>query len=658
MTELSHPSLQPPVPGPQSKADVPDTQKLGDVTLTKDRASALVGFLRDEITLSDQRLREFFKKLILWRDFLDPKEVKKTFPWPNAANFFVQIPRTIVDALKSSAKQNILRQPKLVTADIVDLQASGLEGGEEDDAEQAFVAAAEIVGRNPSYLNISTLLDNLIEESLVGGIAPIHIRRATEVRKTTNRDLLTQETTEREIVIRKGPRVDVVPLGTWIWPSGLWTSVQEMPWVGHWTELSASALRSRATDPNFNYQNVEAAITSGGTSPAGDDTTKNRMEKIAQEPVTTVHRLYTIYLDWDMHGDKKLHSVKVIFNKAAGVIHKIEYTDGFKEYDYEVGSPRSGVIFGRGVIEPIVSMCKAINQAVNQTFDAQTLANTPSLLYPEDSPIAQLLSREGGFFPGMPLPYKEAKNEVSILEFPAPSATSFQMVAFFLQQIERITRIGPSRLGEVGVGKRTPATLGLATQQIGGELIDEYIDRVRGTLGRVLCRVFELHYIEDRGFFPRLIGETKGELINRVIQHSLENKTSLNDTLRIQLVASSATRSVELEKQNAMATAQLTFGWFEKVTQILLLYAQTTDEASRQVLLKMVEASIEQLRRMVELSDTADPEKIVPDLAELIAQVPPPPPPPQVVTEDGEPVTPPGQPPIDQGGGGEFGGLV
>jgi hypothetical protein len=75
-------------------------------------------------------------------------------------------------------------------------------------------------------------------------------------------------------------------------------------------------------------------------------------------------------------------------------------------------------------------------------------------------------------------------------------------------------------------------------------------------------------------------------------------------------------------------------------------------------LLKMVEASIEQLRRMVELSDTADPEKIVPDLAELIAQVPPPPPPPQVVTEDGEPVTPPGQPPIDQGGGGEFGGLV
>jgi hypothetical protein len=268
--------------------------------------------------------------------------------------------------------------------------------------------------------------------------------------------------------------------------------------------------------------------------------------------------------------------------------------------------------------------CKAINQAVNQTFDAQTLANTPSLLYREDSETARILSSEGGFFPGIPLPYKEAKDELGILEFPDPKPTSFMMVEFFLRIVQQLTRVGPSRLGDISEGKRTPATLGLATQQIGAELIDEFIDRLRIMSGRLMERAFVLYHLDDPRFFERLLGPEDGQLVVKVIETSLANKQSLGEAINIKLSASSATRSVELERQNAMATAQLTLGWYRQVLEMVMLFSQVADPAVRQIMLTILQASETQMRRLVELADQADPETIVPAMSAILAQTPAP----------------------------------
>jgi hypothetical protein len=290
--------------------------------------------------------------------------------------------------------------------------------------------------------------------------------------------------------------------------------------------------------------------------------------------------------------------------------------DGQKPYEFEVASPRSGTVMGRGIIEPIIEPCRGINTAINQTFDSQTLANSPSLLFPEESEAASVLS--SGFFPGIPVPYKETPDEIGILKFPEPTGSSFQTIGFFQSIIERLTRTPPSRLGEISEGRRVPATLGLSSQQIGAELTDEMIDRIRDTTGRIMDRSFILYWKSDPLIFSRVLGQKRGELLRRVIEKSIHERRSISEALRVRLAASSATRSRELERQNAIATASLTQSWYQQVIQLVTFYAQVPPGDAQAILLDILKGSETQMRRLVELSNQPDPENIVPLIADRL----------------------------------------
>jgi hypothetical protein len=299
-------------------------------------------------------------------------------------------------------------------------------------------------------------------------------------------------------------------------------------------------------------------------------------------------------------------------------------------------------------MDSIMPLSKAINQAVNSTFNAQTLANTPSLLYPEDSPNAEILSANAGYFPGIPLTVRESKDELGILEFPSPTNTVFTMVGYLQQRLDFLTRVTPGRLGDVGEGKRTPASLGLGIQQLGARLTDEITDRIRATLGRLVSRAIVLYHLEDPNFFLRLLGETRGSLIVTVIEKSLDENVALNEIIKVRLTASSALNSRELERQNALAVSQLVFQWYTQVVQLIQLFAGVQDPAIRQMLTMIVAASQNQVKRIVELSDEPDSEELVPDLASLLMQVSQP-------DATGVPAGTPVEQPEAEAAGGAFG---
>jgi len=618
---LSHPGLAPAVSDPNEAER--ETMDYGDVTLGRIDANRLATFLAEELARADSDTTEYRQKCRDALDFVDPVVASKSFPWTNAANFFIPIPRTVVDAFKSSFKQTVFKQKEMFVAEVISTEYAGIAEGQEHDTQRAFAKAAEEMAR--SVLRLKSACDKWLDEILICGIGPLKL-----VRDTSTKTLTCLPTTggevpvEREVVLHNGPRLYAVPVGTWCWPAGLWNSVQEMPWVGNWVELTGATLRQRAQAP-FNYVNVEKVIAGGSELALGNLELGARLSKIGQMPSEGNYIIHEVYLDWDLKDDGKLHSIVVTFNLATTRILRIKYTDSFKPYFVEVASPRSGTVFGRGIIEPIMQPCKAINMAVNQTFDSQTLANTPSLLYPEDSTIATTLAASGGFFPGIPLPYKEAKDEVGILEFPSPSDTSFKMIGFFQQIVERLTRIGPSRLGEVSEGRRTPATLGLSTQQLGAELLDELIDRSRDTVGQVIDRAFVLQWQEDPGWFERVLGMEKGSIVRSVIEKSVREGRTLGEAIRVRLTASSSVRSVELERQNALSTAQLTMGWYAQVIQLVQMFATVPDPTVRNILLTILKSSEEQMRRLVELANQPDARVIIPDLAEQLAGLPAPP---------------------------------
>lgn len=608
------------------------TLSYGDFSLTQDQHTRLANFLQQELNRALDETREFREALATWRLFVDPKDEPKDYPWDGASNVFVPIPRTVLDALKASVKQTVNRQLRKFVAEI-DAGYAGIDESDVPRAQNAAVKFAELIS-GADYLNLSRTLDEEVEELLVGGIGPLRLTSERDERR-----VVTRGGAERNVVFRAGPRLTVIPLDFWMWPAGLWRNVQEMPWVGQMTPHTPASLRLRAQPP-WNYRNVEEVLAT--RAGAGADANEQQRESaIKQMAFSSIIHTYEIELVWDVYGDGKFHDILVTFNLDTGLIHRIIYNplgDGLKSYDVEVGSPRSGTIFGRGIIEPIVQPCRGINTAVNQTFDAQTLANAPCILYPEGSAAADIL--RDGFAPGLPIPYKENIKEIDVLKFPDPSATSFQMVQFFLQIVERLTRVGPNRLGEISAGRRTPASLGLASQQLGAELIDEMIDRLRDTLGRLWARAFILYLDEDPTIFTRLLGDEDGVLLRQIVERSRNERQNVQEALHIRLYASSATRSQELERQNAIAVTQLTSGWFRQVIELVQLYLQPgAPPQARDVLLDVLKSSQEQMRRIVALSNQPDAANLIPDVAERLESIPPSSP---LPTAPGGPPPPPG----------------
>jgi hypothetical protein len=625
----------------------------GGVKLTKDRYLALCAFLNAEIQQAEQDTSKFRKNIILWRDFVDPEDKRKSFPWDGASNVFVPFPRIVLDALKASAKQSITKQKEMWVAEITSRVDVGLpqEGSpEREQAEhelrRAVVDFCEKVTHDPGYLKFKSLLDNWLDEMITTGIGFVKT-----IREPLTRSVVTVgpfdkgAPTIRKLVLRRGPHNVVVPTGTMYWPAGIWESVQEMPWVGNYVVATAPGLQERARTRG--YQFVPEVIAAGQDNASEVPDAQSRLEKAGQQPATlNGYRVFDMYLDWDLQGDgAALSAVVVKYAFRANRVMKIEYTDGMKPYDYEVASVRSGMIPGRGFIEPIVQPCRAINTAVNQTFDAQTLANAPSLKYPEESALAELLTREGGFYPGIGLPYKENPDEIGVLEFPKPDASSFIVVNFFQTIIAHLTRIGPQRLGEVSEGRRVPASLGMASQQIGGELIDEMIDRFRDSAGRVMSRYLMLLYVDQPNIFETILGTDRGNLVRDLIKKSFDARTSLDEMVRIRLSASSGTRSVELERQTALANAQVMRTWFQDVVQLVNLYSQTPEGPGRKVLSDILKASEAQMRRLIELSNEPDIDLMVPSISKDLESIPPPQPPQQQMGPEGMPAgmtAPPG----------------
>jgi len=624
-----------------------DTVDYGDIKWKYSEVRRLADYIRTELQRAESETSGFRDNLVLWRDFVDPRPYTKDFPWENASNVFLPIPRIVLDALKASVKQNIMRQKTLFVSEIGSAEACGITDAQIHDANMAASDFAEKLAREPDFLNLERVFDEWIEEILITGTGPIKLTIERDVR-----NVKTKGGRNITVTLRNGPRMYVVPVGTWVWPAGLWNSVQEMPWTGNWTVLSDGALELRRGE-NWKYLFVDEVLATGGagTTAHGADYA-NRAEKVGITPAQQVgHKVYELYLFWkpkDSKPEDPYLDLMVTYSLEADAVLRISYPqadDGYKPYDVEVAGPRSGTIMGRGFIEPIVQPVQAINTAVNQTFDSQTLANAPVILYPEDSSAGSVLA--DGFAPGLALPYKESKDEIAVLKIPDPSDTSFTMIAFFQSIIERLTRIGASRLGDVQSTKRTPATLGLQVAQVGGELIDELIDRLRNTVGRLMSRAFLLYYQHDPGVFIRILGQERGTLLRTIVEKSYNERANLHELLRLKLTASSSTRSVELERQNAMAVAQMLFAWYEKAVALVQLYIQSQADpmvaaTAKEILLSILKAAQEQMKRIVEMANTPDAASLVPDIAAMLEKTPPMPAP--VPPEGGAPSTPEGAP--------------
>jgi len=599
------------------------TQTYGEIELTPEEANKLVTYLSAEVQHSLAGTADWRERITLWREFVDPPDRRKTFPWPGASSVFVPLGRLIIDALKAAVAQTIKRQKRRFVADLV----SSFHAGVEKDQEFALLRAAEDfaekVWMDPGYLDGDRAIDEMTEEALTTGMG---------IEKLVIENDANQVETAygtRNIPLHVGPRLYLVPTHTWVWPSGLWRSIQEMPWTGHYFTMTKEAVKARKADPwKYNAEAAEKIAVFGGQSPDPAQQAQMQVVGITATSQTSGDpiRLYDISLVWDLYGNGKKHDIAVTFHQETGTLLRVIYNqagDGLKPYEFEVASPRAGIIPGRGVIEPCVSCIRGINTGINQAFDSQTLANSPCIVTMEESEAATDLHE--GFVPGTHLTAKESTDEVKVLKFPDPSTATFTLVNFFMTIIQQLTRINPSSTGDVSESKRTPATLGLAIQQQGSQLTNEYIDRLRDTAGRIMSRAFVLYYLDDPNIFERLLGEP-GKLLASVVKKSIEERRSMTELIRIRLSASSASKSIELERQSLLAATQAILMQFQPMMQLAQTALQPPPgvppmtPAMEKIVVSILNSAQILLRRNIDLSDLPDAEAIVPDIAGMVEE--------------------------------------
>lgn len=619
-----------PIPQPEAQATTDDSLiDYGDVKVRPSDVERLSLFLDQEIQAFDNGTQQFQSDLRDWRECMDPKKRTKDFPWKNAANFFMPIGRIVVDSIKSTVKETVDRKnKKLFVAEILSPADVGLEEGQIHDAEMAVVELCEKFAREPGYLDLSAVLDEALDEMPVSGLAAFKLTNDTDVRNlvvATGRDengIATRDT--QRVVFHTGPRIDVTPTETFFFPLGQYKSVADMPYVGNWLTMTPAMLENRALPP-YNYKyTAECARVGASSLESMNLVTAKRQDAIGQTGFVSEVKIYEVFIrGWRLYKDSNdLYALRVTYCPASRYVLKIALTDASYPYELEYYSKRAGTIVPRGGIEHIVQCIAAINTGINQTFDAQTLANSPSITYPEESQAQDKL--ENGYFPGLQLPSPE-KGSIDVLKFPDASALSLEMLGFFQNYIQQLTRIGPSVLGDLSAGRRTPATLGLSMQQASNQLIDELIDRLRLTIGRLMGRSFVMYYQDDPNIFDELLGPEKGGLVRTIVQTSLEKRRSVAEIVRLRLSGSSAARSIELERQNLLAVTQLSMAWTKMAVELMTLLfspeAAMVPVEGKQAVIALLKAQEVQLRRVVELSDIPDAASVVPKIAEMIEGV-------------------------------------
>lgn len=612
----------------------------GDVNLSGVESEELTRFLVSEIVQAEMNKSEWRCKLVDWRKIMDPPKEEKNVPWPGAANFQVPLGRIAVDAVKAGVKETFDRKQKqLFVSEVVSVTDAGIEEGQIDATQQAFNALCEKLARDPDRLDIPRKLDEFLDEMGVSGMA---VAKLTSEREEYSLRVAVGRTSEgaieteiKPVVVQGGPQIHIVPTETFAGPAGGWSSLDRLPWLGNYVWLTPPEIERRAQPP-WNYVNVKETL-SGLETYGSDLVAAARAKALGHGLGQLGARVYDIFLYWALEDPKLkkkvLNALQVTICPVSGKINRILLTDGSHPYEKEVYSPRAGALEGRGLIEHAEQLIRGINTSINQTFDAQTLANCPSIQYPEGSSTAEKL--EGGFVPGLQLP-NDSGNPASIevLKFPDAGSVSFQIIDLFMTLFGQLTRVGPGQMGDVSQGRRTPATLGLAMQQVGAELRDELIDRIRLTFGRIMSKALMLQYQDAPEVIDEILDPDGAALVKRVLQRSVEMKRSLNKLIHIRLAASSAVRSKELERQNALAIFQTSLGWSQQIFMLMQTIFTPQFAAlpppAKKVVLDLIGSSEKQLRRLLELSEIPDSHTLIPEVAESLSesvmQMQPPPP--------------------------------
>lgn len=572
------------------------------LSVKKERYAALEEFLTVEIedAFAARAMQEQ-----LWRECLRmyegvPKNPTRNVPIENAPNLEVTVGAIAVDSINAQALETIFSISPVLTARAVH------QDKEAQDTAKAF----------QRWVN--------------WGIGPWGIRNAAEQSFLDDGKLGTGiyyvpwiewlRKTKSSRVMWRGPKVFSVVLEDFLVPGGSYDDFQLFPWTAMRMWLVPHELHARAKKQDWDVSGFVPTANIGWVRSQRELLGRTRSNRRISE----LYEVLGIYCYFDIDGDGEVEDLYVVWDRTSRSIAKIDYapTDRrpFEAMRYQI---REHLFYGIGIMEMLKPYEEEVTEIHNHRVTNMLLANSRFWKAGEGSGMSETES----FWPSK-VKLMTDPSQLEGVELADIYPTSAQAEQITMALAER--RVGLSDMGNQGrpshmLGNRTPGITALSYLQQVNRRFAPAFDAMRfATAGAVRQCIYRYReqILAGNTAAEAAISEVVGEEDAQRIVKTLRTE-HFENSVEIELTASSASVNREADRQGWMMLAQFLTGYYEKTMQLVMIAANPqTPEPVRDVAKKIAEKSGELIDRTLRTFDQVrDPAALILKLDDELDQM-------------------------------------
>lgn len=478
-------------------------------------------------------------------------------------------------------------------------------GQTEDDRKDADALQRRVNLGAAGDWNIRPAAELMALDTTQLGTGFLYVPNVKHVRKTDIRR-----------VERRGPRVIAWPIEDVLVPGGCGTDVQTLRWFGLRSWLTEGELADRAREGKWN--------TDSFTPCAGQDWVRSQRERLGQTRKTsaTTKALYEVVELWahvDYDGDGEDEDLYIVFDRGS---QSIGFRD-YNPYDVRPGEVaryqlRAHLFYGLGILTMVRPYQEETTQLHKHGIINVILANG-----------RHWVGRDGIVDANMPIYANKVTlvpdptNDLKELRMSEVYPSIFQSQQFAIDLAGRRVGLGSGEVSMQGrpsslLGNRTPGITALSFLQQVNRRFTPAFDNMRlavaGAIMQCLYREQEMLLAGDtdyEAYLTKLLGDEDAQRVIRLLRDP-----DFDNTMTVELTASSASVNRQADQQAAMALVSILSTYYERVLQLMQIAVNPqVPKPMRDVAEQIAKKAGEAIERAARTIDSVrDPKTFIVDI--------------------------------------------
>jgi hypothetical protein len=533
---------------------IPGVMEKPDLTIVEPLSKYLVDAI-DKIKQGTKVLME--EKVPRWRKIYngEPWEEVKSFPWPKASNFVVQLVGIHVDTLVARLHGVIFQTDPVFT---ISSFTNKLPKNYKRSLEDLF----QYTSLEETELNLMTVAEEWLYDIVKLGSSVLKVPYVEEVENAVEMQNMQLHIVPKLKVA--GPRPIKIPFTHFgFWPLNV-ANLEDTVLKYHEFTLEKEILeRYKASGW---YTNIDTVLQKAPDRTTPEKGVKEQEDALGQHSTQLAgYTFFECWCKWQF-GGQYVDCIITIHKDSKTIVRAIfnPYCTGDGYSDVFVPGrlfPRDDLWYGRGYAEMLEQAQEEASTIHNQRRDASTASNTNIIKVKKGSTLDITFP----LFPMKPV-YIDEMDDLQVEQLGRPNVFNVEEEKMSLDLAERRSGVSPPMIG-FGAGytnsKRGIYNTGgtVSMLQEGNTRQDMPLLNVRSALtraGNIILKTYAMG-----GMSPRLLLKYQDRM--QIIGQALKMYPSIS----AQLTASTSQMNKQVEQSQNMQIAQVMANYYQQITQLM-----------------------------------------------------------------------------------------